>query len=151
MAGRRPRPGSRESLGPAASSACPSLDDCRTRETRSEFRGPYWRNGFRRYLSETPIAYLTRWRLQLGAQMLTSTSSGVAQIAAEVGYESEPPLTAPSNVSSAFRRPNSVLDQEQSEEKASVVPWPRSVRCGAKDSLKLRLKEREQATSFLSA
>ena len=44
---------------------------------------------FRRYLSETPIAYLTRWRLQLGAQMLTSTSSGVAHIAAEVGYESE--------------------------------------------------------------
>ena len=44
---------------------------------------------FRRYLSETPIAYLTRWRLQLGAQMLTSTSSGVAQIAGEVGYESE--------------------------------------------------------------
>jgi AraC-like DNA-binding protein len=45
---------------------------------------------FRRYLSETPIGYLTRWRLQLGAQMLKSTSSGVAQIAAEVGYESEP-------------------------------------------------------------
>jgi AraC-like DNA-binding protein len=45
---------------------------------------------FRRYLSETPIAYLTRWRLQLGAQMLTSTSGSVAQIAAEVGYESEP-------------------------------------------------------------
>ncbi|HJU05376.1 MAG TPA: AraC family transcriptional regulator [Nitrospiraceae bacterium] len=45
---------------------------------------------FRRYLSETPIAYLTRWRLQLGAQMLTSTTSSVAQIAGEVGYESEP-------------------------------------------------------------
>jgi AraC-like DNA-binding protein len=45
---------------------------------------------FRRYLSETPIAYLTRWRLQLGAQLLKSTSSGVAQVAAEVGYESEP-------------------------------------------------------------
>lgn len=45
---------------------------------------------FRRYLSETPIAYLTRWRLQLGAQLLTSTSRSVAQIAAEVGYESEP-------------------------------------------------------------
>jgi AraC-like DNA-binding protein len=45
---------------------------------------------FRRYLSETPIAYLTRWRLQLGAQMLKSTSSSVAQVAAEVGYESEP-------------------------------------------------------------
>ena len=45
---------------------------------------------FGRYLSETPIAYLIRWRLQLGAQMLKSTSHSVAQIAAEVGYESEP-------------------------------------------------------------
>jgi AraC-like DNA-binding protein len=45
---------------------------------------------FRHYLGEPPIAYLTRWRLQLGAQMLISTSYGVAQIAFEVGYESEP-------------------------------------------------------------
>jgi AraC-like DNA-binding protein len=44
---------------------------------------------FRRYLSETPIAYLTRWRLHLGAQQLTSTSNSVAAIATEVGYESE--------------------------------------------------------------
>lgn len=44
---------------------------------------------FRRYLSETPIAYLTRWRLHLGAQLLTSTNSSVAHIAGEVGYESE--------------------------------------------------------------
>ena len=44
---------------------------------------------FRHYLDETPMAYLTRWRLQLGAQMLASTSYSVAQIAAEVGYESE--------------------------------------------------------------
>lgn len=36
------------------------------------------------------MGYLTRWRLQLGAQMLKSASSNVAQIAAEVGYESEP-------------------------------------------------------------
>jgi AraC-like DNA-binding protein len=45
---------------------------------------------FRRYLSETPMAYLTRWRLQLGAQLLKSTNSSAAQIAADVGYESEP-------------------------------------------------------------
>jgi len=44
---------------------------------------------FRHYLNETPMAYLTRWRLQLGAQMLNSTSYSVAQIASEVGYESE--------------------------------------------------------------
>jgi AraC-like DNA-binding protein len=45
---------------------------------------------FRRYLSETPIAYLTHWRLQLATRMLKSTSNSVAQIAGEVGYESEP-------------------------------------------------------------
>src|ERR1700756_5058639 len=44
---------------------------------------------FRHYLNETPMAYLTRWRLQLGAQRLSSASYSVAQIAAEVGYESE--------------------------------------------------------------
>jgi AraC-like DNA-binding protein len=44
---------------------------------------------FRHYLNEPPMAYLTRWRLQLGEQMLSSTSYSVAQIGAEVGYESE--------------------------------------------------------------
>jgi len=44
---------------------------------------------FRHYLKQTPMAYLTRWRLQLGAQMLTCTNYSVAQIASEVGYESE--------------------------------------------------------------
>ena len=45
---------------------------------------------FRRYLAETPMAYLAHWRLQLGAQLLKTTSRSVADIAAEVGYESEP-------------------------------------------------------------
>ncbi|MGA7188368.1 MAG: helix-turn-helix transcriptional regulator, partial [Candidatus Acidiferrales bacterium] len=44
---------------------------------------------FRHYLNEPPMAYLTRWRLQLGAEMLLSQSHPVAQIAAEVGYDSE--------------------------------------------------------------
>jgi AraC-like DNA-binding protein len=44
---------------------------------------------FRHYLNEPPMAYLTRWRLQLGAQLLASTSYSVAEIASEVGYESE--------------------------------------------------------------
>jgi len=44
---------------------------------------------FRHYLDQTPMAYLTRWRLQLGAQMLGATNYSVAQVAAEVGYESE--------------------------------------------------------------
>jgi AraC-like DNA-binding protein len=44
---------------------------------------------FRHYLNETPMAYLTRWRLQMGAQMLNTTNYSVSQIAVEVGYESE--------------------------------------------------------------
>jgi len=44
---------------------------------------------FRQYLGEPPIAYLTRLRLQLGAQMLSSTSNSIAQIASKAGYDSE--------------------------------------------------------------
>ncbi|MBH0189523.1 MAG: helix-turn-helix transcriptional regulator [Nitrospira sp.] len=45
---------------------------------------------FRHYLSDTPMGYLTRWRLQLAAQVLSTTSKSVAEVASEVGYESEP-------------------------------------------------------------
>jgi AraC-like DNA-binding protein len=44
---------------------------------------------FRHFLGVPPMAYLTRLRLQLGAQQLTSNSRSIAQIAGEVGYESE--------------------------------------------------------------
>jgi transcriptional regulator GlxA family with amidase domain len=44
---------------------------------------------FRHFLGVSPMAYLTRWRLQIGARSLVSTSWGVAEIAADVGYESE--------------------------------------------------------------
>ena len=45
---------------------------------------------FRQYLGEPPMTYLSRWRLRLGARMLTSTSHSVARISGDVGYESEP-------------------------------------------------------------
>jgi len=44
---------------------------------------------FTRYLSEPPMTYLTRWRLQLALRALQKTSRGIAEIAAGVGYESE--------------------------------------------------------------
>jgi len=44
---------------------------------------------FTRYLPDPPMAYLTGWRLRLAAQALTSSSKGVVDIAAAVGYESE--------------------------------------------------------------
>jgi AraC-like DNA-binding protein len=44
---------------------------------------------FTRFLAEPPMTYLTRWRLQLAMRSLEKTSRGVADIAADVGYESE--------------------------------------------------------------
>ena len=35
------------------------------------------------------MAYLTRWRLKLGAEMLDSGRESIAEIAAAVGYGSE--------------------------------------------------------------
>jgi transcriptional regulator GlxA family with amidase domain len=58
---------------------------------------------FRHYPSDMPMGYLTRWRLQLAAQMLSSTSKSVAEVAGEVGYESEPSFNR------AFKREFGVL------------------------------------------
>lgn len=44
---------------------------------------------FRHFLGAPPMAYLTQWRLKLGAEILQSTEDSVAQIAAAVGYGSE--------------------------------------------------------------
>jgi AraC-like DNA-binding protein len=44
---------------------------------------------FGRLLDETPLAYLARWRMQLGARLLETTNDTVLQIALDVGYESE--------------------------------------------------------------
>jgi AraC-like DNA-binding protein len=45
---------------------------------------------FRHFLGVPPMTYITRWRMQLGAQMLRSTSRSVSQVASAVGYDSEP-------------------------------------------------------------
>jgi AraC family transcriptional regulator, alkane utilization regulator len=44
---------------------------------------------FKRLLGESPMHYLTCWRLQLAAQRLRDGSETIAAIAAQVGYESE--------------------------------------------------------------
>ena len=56
---------------------------------RQVSHGQCWAARFRQYLGEPPVAYLTRWRLQLGAQVLSSTTYSVAQTASKVGYDSE--------------------------------------------------------------
>jgi AraC-like DNA-binding protein len=44
---------------------------------------------FRYFLGTSPMAYLTDWRLKLGAEILESSQDSVAQIADAVGYQSE--------------------------------------------------------------
>lgn len=44
---------------------------------------------FNHFLGEPPMAYLARWRVKLGAELLQSTEESVAEVASTVGYGSE--------------------------------------------------------------
>lgn len=55
-------------------------------------------NRFVELVGESPMRYLTRWRMQLAADQLTATNLRVSQVALRVGYDSE------SAFSRAFRR-----------------------------------------------
>jgi AraC-like DNA-binding protein len=44
---------------------------------------------FRHFLGLSPIAYLTEWRMKLGAEELRSTAKSITEVALDVGYNSE--------------------------------------------------------------
>jgi len=44
---------------------------------------------FTRFIGQAPMAYLTDWRLELGAEALRSTGRSVQRVALDSGYESE--------------------------------------------------------------
>jgi AraC-like DNA-binding protein len=44
---------------------------------------------FRHFIGESPMAYLTKWRLRLAAEILQASEESVAAIALSVGYASE--------------------------------------------------------------
>ena len=82
---------------------------------------------FQHYLSDTPIGYLTRWRLQLAARLLTSTSKSVAEVAGDIGYESEPSFNR------AFKRwfglpPARFRTQAKSAKEPQSIVTPRPLR-----------------------
>ena len=43
---------------------------------------------FRHFLEQSPMAYLTKWRLKVGAENLVSTENSIEDIAASIGYGS---------------------------------------------------------------
>jgi len=53
---------------------------------------------FAHFIGQTPMQYLSRWRMQIAARRLRDSDSKVVDIALEVGYENEPAF------SRAFRR-----------------------------------------------
>ena len=77
---------------------------------------------FRHYLGQPPMSYLTRWRLQLGAQMLNSTSYSVAQVAFEVGIESEPAFNRA--FKREFKLPPARFRSESKSARQSQHPHP---------------------------
>jgi len=46
-------------------------------------------NQFKKLVGETPLTYLTNWRIRKAKTLLNTDNSNVAQIAARVGYQSE--------------------------------------------------------------
>jgi AraC-like DNA-binding protein len=45
---------------------------------------------FTRLVGRAPLQYLTYWRMQRAQRLLRAGNAGIAQIAAQVGYQTEP-------------------------------------------------------------
>ena len=46
-------------------------------------------NRFKKLVHETPLSYLTNWRIRQAQKLLMTDSSNISEIAASVGYQSE--------------------------------------------------------------
>jgi AraC-like DNA-binding protein len=73
---------------------------------------------FDRFIGGSPMAYLTRWRLELGARQLRASTKPVIQIAAEVGYESEAAFNR------AFKRTFGLPPGQYRRRQANGTPVP---------------------------
>ena len=61
-------------------------------------RGPMLAERFHHFVGIPPMQYLARWRIQLAASLLTSSTFTLSEVAGRVGYGSEAAL------SRAFKR-----------------------------------------------
>jgi len=46
-------------------------------------------NQFKKLVHETPLSYLTNWRIRQAQKLLITDNSNISEIAAKVGYQSE--------------------------------------------------------------
>jgi AraC-like DNA-binding protein len=71
---------------------------------------------FTRFIGQAPMAYLTEWRLELGAEALRSTSRSVQRVALDSGYDSEAAFNR------AFKRRFAVPPARYRREARSALP-----------------------------
>ncbi len=74
---------------------------------------------FREKVGETPIAYLTRWRMMLATERLTDGRGSIAQIAQALGYESE------NAFNTAFKRVMGRSPRRYTRADIGDVAWPK--------------------------
>jgi AraC-like DNA-binding protein len=74
---------------------------------------------FAKLMGESPLAYLARWRLQLGARLLLTTNRKVLRVAYDVGYESEAAFSRA--FSRAFGAPPARYRRERKAEQPPVA------------------------------
>ena len=82
---------------------------------------------FMRLVGEPPLSYVTRWRMQKAASMLRDGKQTLAQVAAQVGYDSEAAFSkafkrAVGSAPGAYRR--SLRVPTLVEAAAGVSDWP---------------------------
>ena len=73
---------------------------------------------FKECVGETPMEYLTRWRMLLAADRLANSSDPISSIALSLGYESE------SAFSTAFKRVMSHAPRQYAQAHAASSPQP---------------------------
>ncbi|MCP8937615.1 AraC family transcriptional regulator [Alsobacter sp. SYSU M60028] len=79
---------------------------------------------FNAVLGQAPIEYVTGWRMQIAADLLRAGKQGMAEVAAEVGYESEAAFNR------AFKRVTGVTPGRWRDGEAPAPSDPNVVRVG---------------------
>jgi len=81
---------------------------------------------FRHFLGMSPIAYLTDWRMKLAAEALEKTHRNIAEVALDVGYNSEAAFNRP--FKRVYSRPPAQFRQKQKSGRSTMGAKRRSIK-----------------------
>ena len=79
---------------------------------------------FNQLVGQPPMQYLTQWRMQLAARLLSDGAAKVSAVASEVGYESEAAF------SRAFKKTTGIAPvvwRKRVSDESAVWGWPRQI------------------------